>query len=272
MKTGSSLLINEPALQVLPSLAVKLGLNEAIVLQQIHFWITANRQRGVEPFEGRYWTYNTMKEWHKQFPWWSEKTIQRTIFKLESLGVLLSRTNKPGSYDHTKTYSIDYEKLDDTVCLNQSGQIDLNDEDNMTSSKKTESPNLLTESPSEITTEIKQRKGADAPPPQKRKQRAAPKEKALKDPNMEHPAVKAYREIVKLTPNEIQRRTLAERVSDFVAWRKTLVSWMLHGWSPRNIEGMINSYETGGNGNGRAYAPAAQQSFEDIPIFQGRHE
>ena len=34
-----SLLISEPPLQVLPSLAVKIGLNEAIVLQQIHYWL-----------------------------------------------------------------------------------------------------------------------------------------------------------------------------------------------------------------------------------------
>ena len=34
----SKLLINEHPLQVLPSLATKIGLNEAIVLQQIHYW------------------------------------------------------------------------------------------------------------------------------------------------------------------------------------------------------------------------------------------
>ncbi|WLF74824.1 hypothetical protein Q3V38_08385 [Limosilactobacillus fermentum] len=34
-----SLLIEEPPLQVLPSLAKSIGLNEAIVLQQIHYWI-----------------------------------------------------------------------------------------------------------------------------------------------------------------------------------------------------------------------------------------
>ena len=33
----SNLLTQEPPLQVLPSLAVAIGLNEAIVLQQVHY-------------------------------------------------------------------------------------------------------------------------------------------------------------------------------------------------------------------------------------------
>lgn len=38
-KMGAQLLINEPPLQVLPTLAKTIGLNEAIVLQQVHYWL-----------------------------------------------------------------------------------------------------------------------------------------------------------------------------------------------------------------------------------------
>jgi len=44
MQLSSSLLINESPLQVLPSLAVLVGLNEAIVLQQTHYWIKMGLQ------------------------------------------------------------------------------------------------------------------------------------------------------------------------------------------------------------------------------------
>ena len=37
----SRLLINENPLQVLPTLAVKIGLNEAMILQQMHYWLNA---------------------------------------------------------------------------------------------------------------------------------------------------------------------------------------------------------------------------------------
>ena len=34
----SKLLISENLVMIIPTLAVKIGLNEAIVLQQIHYW------------------------------------------------------------------------------------------------------------------------------------------------------------------------------------------------------------------------------------------
>src|ERR1051326_3092369 len=85
----SKLLINEPPLQVLPSLAVKFGLNEAMILQQIHYWLQDNRN-GVEK-NGKRWIFNSYKEWHKQFPFWSERTIQRAFLNLETSNALLSR-------------------------------------------------------------------------------------------------------------------------------------------------------------------------------------
>ena len=35
----SKLLINERPIMILPTLAVKIGLNESIMLQQVHYWL-----------------------------------------------------------------------------------------------------------------------------------------------------------------------------------------------------------------------------------------
>lgn len=105
----SKLLINEPPLQVLPSLALKLGLNGAIFLQQVHYWISMPTARERE---GRRWVYNSLPQWQEQFPFWSEDTIQRTIAALEKQGVLLSGNYNERSFDKTKWYTIDYEVLD----------------------------------------------------------------------------------------------------------------------------------------------------------------
>jgi hypothetical protein len=68
----SKLLVNEPPLLVLPTLAARLGLKEAIVLQQIHYWIReADHHRG-----GRWWTWNTLEKWRAHFPWWSLGTVK----------------------------------------------------------------------------------------------------------------------------------------------------------------------------------------------------
>jgi uncharacterized phage protein (TIGR02220 family) len=103
----SRLLIKESPVMIIPSLAVKIGLNEAVVLQQIHYWLGISKHK----IEGRTWVYNTYEEWQKQLPFWSVSTIKRTILSLEMKGLLLSANFNQMKMDKTKWYSIDYEKL-----------------------------------------------------------------------------------------------------------------------------------------------------------------
>ena len=106
MKTGSRLLIDEHPLQVLPSLAVAVGLNEAIILQQIHYWL--GTKSGEIKEDGRRWVFNSYAEWKCQFPFWSEDTIYRAVRSLERKKILLSRQE---GNDRRKWYTIDYDAL-----------------------------------------------------------------------------------------------------------------------------------------------------------------
>ena len=102
-----SLLISEPPLQVLPSLAVKIGLNEAIILQQVHYWLLkSNNVR-----DGYKWVYNSYSEWNKQFPFFSRNTMIRAFNSLEKQGLLITANYNKAGFDKTKWYRIDYEKL-----------------------------------------------------------------------------------------------------------------------------------------------------------------
>lgn len=103
------MLIQEQPLQVLPGLAVAIGLNEAMFLQQVHYWITSH---GKEK-EGYVWTYNSYKDWHKQFPFWTERTIKTIVLRLEKLGYLVSGNFNKKGFDRTKWYRIDYEKINE---------------------------------------------------------------------------------------------------------------------------------------------------------------
>lgn len=108
----SHLLINEQALQVLPSLAIALGLNEAIALQQVHYWLNNVKNAGRIDADGNKWVYNTYQEWQEgNFPFWSEDKIQRVFLSLEKQGVLISKQLDAKSRDMTKFYRIDYDKL-----------------------------------------------------------------------------------------------------------------------------------------------------------------
>ena len=108
----SKLLINEQPLQVIPSLAKAIGLNEAIFLQQLHYFLRISKNHA----EGRSWVYNTIKDWQIEFSFWSLKTVQRTIENLELSGLVLStdKFNKM-KMDKTKWYSINYQKLSEIL-------------------------------------------------------------------------------------------------------------------------------------------------------------
>src|SRR5262245_32760281 len=105
-------LINEPPLQVLPTLAQIIGLNEAIVVQKLHFRLNPRFNKNL--FEGRYWVSNTYEQWQRQFSFWSQRTVRRTIMNLEKSGILASRP-LVSSTTQRKSYTINYERLNQIV-------------------------------------------------------------------------------------------------------------------------------------------------------------
>lgn len=107
--SNMKLLVSESPLVVLPTLAKTIGLNEAIVLQQIQYWLS-NPAVGFWK-DGRKWVHNTYEEWHKNFPFWSIDTVKRAIKSLEDSGLVLSEQSSSNPFDKTKSYSIDYEAL-----------------------------------------------------------------------------------------------------------------------------------------------------------------
>ena len=101
----SRLLIDEPPLQVLPSLAREIGLNEAIMLQQMHYWLI----KSSHEFEGVKWFYKTLEDWKTEFPFWSAMTIRRTLTNLEKQKVIRIGNFNKKKFDKTKWYTIDYQ-------------------------------------------------------------------------------------------------------------------------------------------------------------------
>ena len=79
MGVESRLLYDERPLVVIPELAVVVGLNGAIALQQVHYWVRINQRADKNFREGYYWTYNTYEAWREQFPFWSISTIKRWV-------------------------------------------------------------------------------------------------------------------------------------------------------------------------------------------------
>lgn len=107
---SSKLLYDEPPLQVIPSLAKRIGLNEALVVQQLHYWLL-NPKVGEER-DGRRWIYNTIEDWVTQFPFWSRNTTRRILEGLEKKKIIITGNYNKLPIDRTKWYTLDYRLLE----------------------------------------------------------------------------------------------------------------------------------------------------------------
>ena len=87
-------------------LAQKLGVNEAILLQNIVFWLLKNKANGSNYYDGRYWTYNSHKAFKELFPFWTENQIRRILESLFEKGVILKGDYNSSPYDKTKWYAL----------------------------------------------------------------------------------------------------------------------------------------------------------------------
>lgn len=88
------------------------SLDEAIVLNQLNYWVERNKDANRNFRDGHYWVYNSYEAWRKQdFPVWSATKIKRIFTSLEGKGIVLSANYNKLAIDKTKWYTIDYDKL-----------------------------------------------------------------------------------------------------------------------------------------------------------------
>lgn len=106
----NKLLIDDYPIQVLPKLAKEVGLNEAIFVQQLHYW--TNGKSGKLK-DGKRWVYNTYKDWEENFPFWSNATIRRTIASCEKQNIIFVGNYNRAGFDKTKWYAVNYEEIED---------------------------------------------------------------------------------------------------------------------------------------------------------------
>lgn len=69
--------------------AIAYGVDEAIMIRNLQFFITANANRGHNFREGRYWTYDRLEDFLNHFPYWSVQTVRRVLASLISQEVII---------------------------------------------------------------------------------------------------------------------------------------------------------------------------------------
>ncbi len=76
--------LNQPRI-VDMTLAEVIGLNEAMIFNQLDYWFEKVKGKNIR---GERWVYVTYDQWQEQFPIWSISTIRRTILNLRKVGLI----------------------------------------------------------------------------------------------------------------------------------------------------------------------------------------
>lgn len=92
-------------------IAKKYGVNEAIFIYNIFFWLNHNQANRKHFYKGRYWTYNTKKAFIELFPFWTYDQVRNIIKKLQENTVLLTDNFNENTWDRTTWYSLSDELI-----------------------------------------------------------------------------------------------------------------------------------------------------------------
>ena len=87
-------------------IASKFGVNVAIFLNNIAFWIAKNKANNRHYQDGRYWTYNSQESFQQLFPYWSRQNIRTVIKSAKDQGLIIDDNFNKSSYDKTKWYAL----------------------------------------------------------------------------------------------------------------------------------------------------------------------
>ena len=89
-----------------PNIAAKVGINAAIIYQNLIFWTQKNMANGRHIHDGHVWTYNSVKAWADMFPYLSGNQVRRALAKLIETGMIAEGNYNKSAYDRTKWYGV----------------------------------------------------------------------------------------------------------------------------------------------------------------------
>lgn len=104
----SKLVVNDFTIPVSITLAEKVGVHEAIFLQQLHYWL----KDSDNVYDGHKWVYNSYQGWHEQMPFFTVNQIRRVVRELEKRNLIITGNYNRLKLDKTKWYRINYEAVE----------------------------------------------------------------------------------------------------------------------------------------------------------------
>lgn len=92
-------------------LAVKIGVDESIMLNNFVYWLLKNKANNKNLFDGNFWTYNSVRAYCELFPFWKESQIKRILKSLVEQNILIVGNYNQNAYDRTNWYALSSEYI-----------------------------------------------------------------------------------------------------------------------------------------------------------------
>ena len=84
------------------------GVDEAIFVHRIYYWVRQNRANDRHFIDGRYWTYDSMTALTSQdiFGFWSKRQLERIIKSCKDKGLILTADYNENRYNRPQWYTV----------------------------------------------------------------------------------------------------------------------------------------------------------------------
>ena len=86
--------------------AKEVGVVGAVLFNNLGFWCFHSKANEKNFFDGRYWTYNSVKAYSELFPYLTEKMIRSSINKLVAAGLIVTGNYNKEKWDRTTWYAL----------------------------------------------------------------------------------------------------------------------------------------------------------------------
>lgn len=114
-------------------IAVEHGVDEAIFIHALEFWIRKNRSNERHYHDGRWWSYNSLSALGTLFPFWSRRQIERVIASCKEKGLVYV-----GDYNTNRRIRTCWYALDDRIlaiygdmdCISPNGEMHVTESGN----------------------------------------------------------------------------------------------------------------------------------------------
>ena len=87
-------------------LAIEVGVQEALLIGNLKYWLLKNKANNKHFHDNKYWTYNSMEAFTVLFPFWSKRQVERMLKKLKEEGFIETGNYNKSSYDRTLWYTL----------------------------------------------------------------------------------------------------------------------------------------------------------------------